>query len=106
MGRYERLNRPANVIYFAFLCQSAVRSLTMAVPPAGMKMLTLDQAREAVAEGLAAFELPENKDKMQQAIAAGARSVFAGNYECLCPHRTFAVLRPLTMPQLVETQES
>jgi hypothetical protein len=38
-----------------------------------LRTLSLEEARGALAEGLAVFELPENKARMEAAIADGMR---------------------------------
>ena len=40
-----------------------------------MRVLSLDEARAALAEALAEFEKPENKARMEAAIASGTRNV-------------------------------
>ncbi len=49
----------------------------MAVPAPPMRALTLDEARAALSEGLAVFQEPSNKARMEAAIAAGVVLVLA-----------------------------
>mmetsp|Transcript_8467 Transcript_8467/g.16976 ORF Transcript_8467/g.16976 Transcript_8467/m.16976 type:complete len:110 (-) Transcript_8467:118-447(-) len=41
----------------------------MATPPPAFPTLTLDEAKAALSEAIAAFEIPENKERMESAIA-------------------------------------
>ena len=46
----------------------------MNTPIPTFRLLTLEEARAAVAEGLAEFDKPENKARMEAAIAEGTRA--------------------------------